>query len=229
MKKVFLGMIIFLGLSSLVVWAGKGLKSINIHYNNIKIIVDGVPVNTSVEPFIMPDGKVVASIEDIAKAFNKSIKYDSKTTTYYIGKQPSGTWNYLSDLKPLNWDGDFRYNPKKTGTIISIASKEYTYGIQTDSSKYRETYVEYNLNGEYTRLTGEVGIDDRERGHKVSGSFFIYLDDNLIYEQSNVTPGAFPIPIDLDITNSIRLKLVTVCDKKGDSGLLNWANITIER
>ena len=80
---------------SIVALAAKGPANITVTYNNIKLVVEGVTVTPSVEPFILKDGKIGVSAEDIAKALGKEIKYDTKTSTLFIGRQPSGSWCYL--------------------------------------------------------------------------------------------------------------------------------------
>ena len=134
---------------SIIVFATKGPANITVTYNNIKLVIDGITITPNVEPFILKDGKIAVSAEDIAKAFGKEIKYDAKTSTLYIGKQPSGSWCYLSDKQPLQWKGKYILNPGEIGKPFSIAGKDYIKGIKLGCSKYDDfSEIEFNLSGE---------------------------------------------------------------------------------
>jgi hypothetical protein len=224
-KTVIIAILIFLVLTSICwVWAAKGPVSISVTYNNLKIVVDGSQLQTTNEPFIMKNGKIFASIEDIAKALDKPTKYDTKSATLYVGKLPSKSWCYLSDLEPVQWDGEFERNPGEKGLPFSIAGKKYVKGFSTMSST-----IEYNLAGEYSQLTGQLGIDDRDRGSDLTGEFYIYVDDTLVYYAKEVKVGDFPKSFDIDVTNGIRLKIKAINSNNRWGLTFNWVNLILTR
>ena len=61
MKRHIPSIVILLVSISILAFASKGPAALNVNYNNLKIMVDGAPLQTSVEPFIMKDGKIAAS------------------------------------------------------------------------------------------------------------------------------------------------------------------------
>lgn len=217
----------FCVLVAVIASAAKGPSTMQITYNNIKVMVDGAPVALKCEPFIMKDGSIGGSLTELAKALNKDVYYDTKSATLYIGRQPSGTWCYLSDLVPLQYVGEFIMNPAESGKRFSIAGQDYIKGIQMYSID--DYYIEFNLAGQFVRMTGEVGIDDDEKGNDGQADVFIYCDDALKYYKRGIEVGDFATKFSIDVTNVIKLKLRAADNIGYGYFQINWADVILER
>lgn len=64
-------------------FASTGSKNVNIHYNNIQLIVNGRAVNTSAEPFIL-NGVTYVPLRDISTALNAEVEWDGTNNTIII-------------------------------------------------------------------------------------------------------------------------------------------------
>lgn len=70
------------------------VKTAQLHYNDIKLCVDGTYVQPSdasgnpVEPFII-DGTTYLPVRAVANAFGKEVDWDGNTKTVFLGKKPS--------------------------------------------------------------------------------------------------------------------------------------------
>lgn len=85
----------------------------------------------------------------------------------------------------------------------------------------------YNLNGQYTRLTGTVFVSkDSSNGANVS--FSVYLDEKLVQHVENITVETAPIALDIDVTGATTLR-ITTAHTEWPWGELCFANTRLEK
>ena len=80
----------------------------------------------------------------------------------------------------------------------------YTRSILVDPSNGPVAFVEYDVARKYTRLVGQVGLRD-DVSSAASYKIEIFVDGSQVYDQ---TIGLGQVtPIDLDLTNVLRLRI----------------------
>lgn len=85
-KRLWVPLVIFtviLGLNGLNAFASSGQKKIDASFNNIKIQVDGQPVTTSSEPFIVNNATYLP-LRDVSQALGLDVKWEPSTNTIHI-------------------------------------------------------------------------------------------------------------------------------------------------
>jgi hypothetical protein len=94
-----------------------------------------------------------------------------------------------------------------------IANVRYNKGIQLEDWHTGEHYAHFNLNGEYSHLTGLVGLDDKTStcygGGYGGNATVVFLGDDRVLQTTNVFPGDFPVEVNLDV-NGVRQLTVEV-------------------
>lgn len=119
---------------------------------------------------------------------------------------------YLADFRRLDDSNYYRFN---TGAA-AVSGTTYTRSVMINPRVRIPGYVEYDLARKYTRLEGILGVRDDATPSGLSMQFEIYADGVLIAGHS-IEIGQ-TIPIDLDITNALRLRLqVTNVDREGNA------------
>lgn len=102
----------------------------------------------------------------------------------------------------------------------------YDGAVQYDASN--DAFGLYNLNGQYTRLTGTVFVSKgSDNGTNVS--FSIYLDEKLIQHVEGITVETAPIALDIDVTGATTLRIVTAHAEWDWTEDLCFANTSLER
>lgn len=232
---IIIGFLMAIILVSSVTYAATGQKSVKIFYNNIKIFIDGAQFTAKdtngkvIEPFTM-DGNTYLPVKSVANAFGKDVIWDSKKSSFYIGKkdrnQPD---NYLDKIQYSYYGSGYDRNRfyKINGTITDhlkndytngiILYDEYTYKVEDDKDS-AHIIIDYPLNSVYKNLTGKIvlpkkidiaglkKIDNIENTSAVDVLF--YADDKLLYKATNVT-NTMPFTFDLDIKGANKLTIKT--------------------
>lgn len=86
---------------------------------------------------------------------------------------------------------------------MKIGGKAYEYGVQFTEcaflapSKYYVAY--FNLNNDYSRLTGLIGLDDKT---DTSGEVTVYFgkEENELLDTLKINPGDLPTNVDIDVS-----------------------------
>lgn len=206
-----------------VVFAKEGAETINVIYDNIKIIIDGKEYNptdgngNTVEPFIY-NGTTYLPVRAIATAFDKEVDWEAQTSTVTLG---SKNYDWLDQMGFADYDTTWSIN-----TFSAIAAKtQMTDGMKYDrgikfylrDSIYSnggtvenndgtlECYqeVSYLLNGRYKSFEGVVSTN------KGDGSAVIkfYGDGKLLYTSPIVSEGMKSAKFDVDVENVKLLKI----------------------
>lgn len=194
-------------------------SSVNIEafYRDIKLFVDGVKVDpkdangAAVEPFIY-NGTTYLPVRAVGEAMGKTVSWDGKTSTVYVGEVP-GKDTYFTDIcKPYSQTNISFIDV--AGETMSMGGKKYYNGFYL----YNYGSVFYNLNGDYESMTFEVGSTNN-----YGGTIQIMVDDYLVEEihiKSNDLPKTVTVPLDYGLKLEIR--------KESGDGNLGLANIVVK-
>lgn len=227
LKKVFKGMsiksqgisfIVGFVISSLLfgtmAFASQGEQMINVMYDNIKIVIDGKPIPTtdaqgnSVEPFIY-NGRTYLPVRAVAEAVGKTVTWDGKTSTVYLGKTDGQTpVDNLTNLPVFKGDKlDFgsQVYTDNTGVVHQPADIVNNFS----GHYYSGTYL---LNMKYSRLKGNVSLLDRDKNTSEKLCLNIYGDNKLLYTSAVITAGAYPQDFDVDVSGVVQLRLAVTGD-----------------
>lgn len=183
--------------------------NIEVAYGGIKIFIDDdkiTPRDTNgkeVVPFIF-NGTTYLPVRAICDALDKPVSWDGKTKSIYIGKHSSDKpICFLSDLDPI------KYNNIR---IINIPKDNYgntyTIGIGKNSTAPRLTSSTYYVNGHYSKLKGNYILDYKYKNTKNEGVLKIFGDNQLLYQSDPVKSGDASIPVSVDISGVLKLKVV---------------------
>lgn len=182
-------------------------KSIEVIYNGIKVVVDGQLITFGkdlegnfVEPFIY-NGTTYLPVRSVGEALGKTVNWDNITQTVYIGVNSYET-NYMTDiLEPYKNNYTDIYNSKGSESF-DVAGTKYYNGFLMGGNT--DDYVLYNLNGEYSEITGVLGISSWIADNQ-SRPFNIYID-GVLYKSIELIPGNLPQEINIPVSGALQLK-----------------------
>lgn len=209
-----------------VAYATNATRTIQAVYNNIKLVVDGVPTTpkdsngTTVEPFIY-NGTTYLPVRAVGEALGKQVSWDGKTKTVYIGEAP-GQVTYLLDVcKPYE---SYEF---ETPTTFTMTGKTYSNGfVLTCNTIYTDGqgYAMFNLNGAYSTLEFDFGHVDGTDMYEDDGHYYFYLDGKLV---KTISPNAEDMVkhYKMSLNNALQMKIV--CDL-GNSAKYGFANVSVK-
>lgn len=208
MKKRILAALAALGViaTASAAWASTGSQNIQVIYRNIKLVVNGVPVQTSAEPFIY-NGTTYLPVRAVSEALGQDVSWDGETSTVYVGKQPEG--NYLTDIEPY-YKPDYYYTgffDSRTKTPLKTGGTAYgkISGAKVHSSD-DEAVVAWNLNGQYQTLSGLVGLDDNDDYNKDLVVEVTFEGDGYPLYTFTLSPGDLPKQVSFSVSGVLQLK-----------------------
>lgn len=138
----------------------------------------------------------------------------SGTMTLTVAAEMEGF--YLDELDPVN--GGYEYDEKE---VVMIAGKSYPHAIADDTDCYElEGRVEYNLGKGYRQLTATAGVGDNTSNADIVVHMEIYGDGRRLFE-SDLILGK-PVPVDVNVSNVLRLKIQWQIAQDGDSCYGNY-------
>ena len=220
MKKTLQGMAIgfLIGTMSIgtVAYAKSATENITVRYDNIKMVVDGVPLQSTtsggatVEPFIY-NGTTYLPVRAVSNAIGKQVTWDGATKTVYIGNIPKQEQYLMKVCPPYSTDyGYYSANGDVIdGTnVFSMAGKNYTNGFKVGfCSEEVGSEIFFNLNGKYERLEFDLGaVDDHMY---LPLMLKIYLDGNL-EEIIEMDATELPKHITVDLNNALQMRIEAV-------------------
>lgn len=219
--------------------------------NNIKIIVNGQEIVSEVQPFLKDD-RTMVPLRVISEALGATVAWDQETQTVTITtdsdlseQKPETPENDLtkdrlplSELKPVNETAGMVFyqnwgdNPDGPRGVFSINGKRYFDGIgmlnYPDSKG--NVMAEYQINGEYKKLTATVGASDIDATPNSGKTYLqIYGDDELLFTSKAFRYTDEPRDIDINITGVNVLRLVSYADKGVGVNDSVWANIMLHK
>lgn len=177
-------------------------RTITVQYSGIKLVIDGVEITpkdangTTVEPFIY-NGTTYLPVRAVGNAIGKQVTWDGNTQTVYLGEAP-GSRTWLMDVCP----------PYETHRLVTDAStfkmdgNTYTHGFY---SRLSGGYGLFNLNGQYSTLSCDIGHLDGDAGY--DRQVEIYLDGDLS-QVIEIPAEAMVKHVDIPLHNALQLKIV---------------------
>jgi hypothetical protein len=166
-KKLALLVGLILIISTVTAFAtGAVTKNIDVLYNNIKLVVDGKPIEfgedsagNKIEPFIY-NGTTYLPVRAVGEAIGKKVDWDGSNQTVYLGEKP-GEVNYMTEIiEPYDKHRLDTYKLNDTEKL-ELAGKTYKTGYRlghTDrDSLDRIGYAYFNLDGKYSEIECIVG------------------------------------------------------------------------
>ena len=202
LRDMVAGFMVAVLLSSITVWAATGTQNITITYRNIKLYIDGVlitpkdPNGNVVEPFIY-NGTTYLPIRAVGEAFGKEVHWDGDTSSVYVGQVPG---------KPL------REVPLYNKPYIDIGNAARFNASGND----RENHITFSFRGSDTNYVvyplNTLAASFKATLLPISGSgdtatYRIYGDDRLLYTSPSIGSGTPPIPIEVDVSGVMQLKI----------------------
>lgn len=221
MKKQILctGILIASIITSGVAFSKQAIETINVTYDNIKIMIDGKEYQpkdangNAVEPFIY-QGTTYLPVRAIANAFDKDVDWEALTSTVTLGSKNYDwldqmgyvdykTTSVRSTLKPIpagTTSNGIRYD---RGLKFELRADEYQE--DNDGSIYSYQDVEYLLNGKYRTFSGTFislcKYDDQSIIAK------IYGDGQLLYTSPIISYGTKATEFNIDVSDYKILKI----------------------
>lgn len=216
-------------LSATVVYA-QDASQIEVYYNDLKFMFDGVQKKPVVNQGFIHNGTTYVPLRFISEAFGKEVSWDGDNNTIWIGKK-QGESVLLSGMDYARVDGaaqnDYltfdKWNAKDDnkhvyGSELKIAGNAYSHGLGIYLGQHSNGWgsVDYNLKGNYTEIYGFVGIDDFSKNSNAEGILRIYGDGKEIYSSPALKGGDEPLRINLNIANVLKLRIKFESNQKND-------------
>ena len=206
-----------------------GDKTITVTYSDIKLIIDGKSVTPkdatgkTVEPFIF-EGTTYLPVRAVAEALGKEVAWDGNTNTVIIGanvetdtdKQPV----MLHNLKELRQERVF------TAPIKIMDNYDNTYNgfIRPRSTGLQDVkFIEYRLEGNYSKLKGRLILEDRSRSMKTEATYQFIVDGKTILTLEALQPGDKPYDFEVDLGkgNLLRIEATSTGMDWGTNAFVN--------
>lgn len=199
-------------------YAASVAKTIQVHYNGIKIYVNEKLISPkdgngkSVEPFIY-EGTTYLPVRAVSEALGKDVRWDGNTNSVYIGEpkvvDESMTW--LNELDYFNLQKDYVCEWK---ICPNDSFKDATGNFCTRAISFQflpsysnqVIYTDYLINKKYAKISGKfvLSYDYRSTGN---GCLKIYGDNKLLYTSEDMKGGVLPIDFDVDISGVEKLRI----------------------
>ncbi|GAW94142.1 stalk domain-containing protein [Calderihabitans maritimus] len=203
------------------------IRQVKVAYRGITIYVNGQPVDSPVEPFILVDEKrTMVPIRFVSEALGKQVVWDSQASAIYIGEPPAGTtveklpsdsFRFIDDMKVIRNVGPFYQQKTKP---FAIAGRLFSHGVavEIDEKERNKAEVVLDLNGQYSYMAGYIGVEDETRNS--SGSFIlsVYGNDVELYRSHQIKPSDYPFPVSLGNLENIKRLTIRVEWQPGGIG-----------
>jgi len=212
MKERFKGLIAGVLIGSVVaggsVFAAANYKTIDVLFDNIKIVIDGEEIEakdangTKVEPFVY-NGTTYLPVRAVGNAIGKEVSWDGVEKVVYLGAKPGNTENWLDVCGPYQYSKGEEYTLKEN-KYFTMSGKKYTNGFTLNTYRGSEGEALFNLDGRFKSLTFTVGhVDDTPDTNQTLN---IYLDGIIAYTtELKYDDVAKKITIPLD--NALQMKI----------------------
>lgn len=193
--------------------AGKLQKRKITVYSGVDIYVDDARLDARdangnpVEVFIY-NGTTYLPVRAVGEAVGKAVQWEAKTSSVYIGQHKSD--------KPAVWLDEFDYF-SSTNHALEKYSRDISDNLGTayEHVLYQEVagygYAStgdtvYQLNGQYSALSGTFFQSYRYRDDKSEKELKIYGDGELLYS-AKMSGGIRPVDFYVDLTGVLELKI----------------------
>jgi len=234
------GVLIGAMLTSGVAFAKQASETINVIYDNIKILIDGKEyqpkdVNGNVvEPFIYK-GTTYLPVRAIANAFDKEVDWEAQTSTVTLG---SKNYDWLDQMGYVDYEttgaaNSFSAIPSRTQTSdgkfqnrgIQFYLNDYDASRETEDGSSRcSQSISYLLNNNYKDFVGSfsyINNSNRSMPSKIT----IYGDGKVICNSPNLSYGMQTADFKVNVENVKILKIqVDYINSRSDNSYVsgNW-------
>ncbi len=184
--------------AALIVPAGATLSGKTIQVlTGADIFVDGIKMEPTdangnpVDTFVF-EGTTYIPLRAVSQSLGYNVKWDGENQRVYIGEVP-GEKQYLLSVCPPYQTDDY-----DTPTTMLMAGKKYANGFITYG------YALFNLNGQYSTLSFDVGHIDNTA--MKDSTLNIYLDGSLAFSidlSCEMLPQHYEIPLH----NALQMKI----------------------
>lgn len=212
-RDVFLGALIATLLFSLASPAFAALTTMSIEaFTGVKVyvndqLVDPRDANGNPVDVLVYNGTTYLPIRAVGNALGMAVQYDAATQSAYLGAHNSQIPAfYLDELDYFSGtkDSDFFTAAAMDDNLKQGHSRCITQDFERT----------YKLNGQYSRLTGNLFQEYDMRSDTIykDGGIWIYADGALAYakEFNENTTGFEPEAIDIDLRGVLELKVVFI-------------------
>lgn len=168
-------------------------------------LVDPRDANGNPVEVLVYNGTTYLPIRAVGNALGMAVQYDATTQSAYLGAHNSQTPAfYLDELDYFAGTKD-----KKFYTAAAMQDNLKQGHSRCITENFERTY---KLNGQYSRLTGNLFQEYEKRSDTIakSGGIWIYADGALAYarEFNEDITGFEPEPIDIDLRGVLELEVV---------------------
>ena len=217
-KKVYVQLLgatvlaLILGCTS--VMAKQSTENIQVSYSNIKMVVNGVPVEpkdangSKIEPFIY-NGTTYLPVRAVGDAFGQQVTWDGNTKTVYIGDAPNSNM-YLTDVcPPYESSDECTTYLSSNGDSFKMSGESYSNGF----TFYADNATAYfNLNGKYKTLSFYLGKEDTTGYSYDSNGKITFIVDGKTIGEFDVNAHEIPKKISIPLNNGLQLKIVATSE-----------------
>jgi hypothetical protein len=214
-KGFVLGFITCAMLTGSVAYAATGTQ-IEVYFSSLKYMFDGVEKKPTEGQGFIYNGTTYVPLRFIGESVGKDVNWDGDTQTIWVGKK-QGSFKYLSDIEYARFSGsettNLTFNQTNNRKLLKIAGNTYQNGISFNVSQKVPT-LDYNLNGNYSRLTGIIGVDDETKNSGNTGILKIIGDGKELYSNNNLIGGNNPLNLDINVSGVLKLQIVVQTDRK---------------
>ena len=231
LQGLFVGVLIGALLTGGLVFAKTGTEMIEVTYQNVKLYVDGVLITPKdangniVEPFVSK-GTTYLPVRALSEALGKNVRWDGSTGSVIVGLMP-GNVVYLEDvIQPYQTEGDYWLaDISKTDRNIPIAGVKYYHGVANGDwggvwgnrpSSGTVVAGYYNLNSQYSQLSGMYGPCDDGAADECKISFY---GDGRLIRTFEFKKNDMPKDFSVDLSGVLQLKIELVGT---NASIVNW-------
>ncbi|MDB5053563.1 MAG: hypothetical protein JWM44_1613 [Bacilli bacterium] len=228
-KSFVIGFLCCALLSATVAYAEES-SQIEVYFNNIKFMFDGVEKKPIVNDGFIYNGSTYVPLRFVSEALGKDVLWDGDNNTIWVGRKEGNSvlLNSLAyarldgvaqqdGLSFNRWNGNDDYK-HLYGSEFSIADETYSHGLGLYIGKYLDNWgsIDYNLNGNYKRMYGYIGIDDFTKNSNSSGIVRVFGDGKEIYTSPKIKGGDLPLEMDANLTGVLKLRIKFESNQKDE-------------
>ena len=211
MRKIFISTLILV----LFLFLNHSLLLASGMTGGIKILVNGVQMETSVEPFIHDEGVTMVSLRDLSEALGFTVAWDNSNNTVSITNDMisnANVWDdrlriQIEDLRVIRNVGPFY---ERQINNYHIAGRFFGSGIAVTMEADDKTELVLDLNRNYLTFGGYFGVDDSTMNSFGAYTLRILGDDRELFLSDLVRPSDYPryiAPGRIDLTYVNRLTI----------------------
>lgn len=154
-------------------------------------------------------------------------------TFQYTTNTPESNKVYLSDMKiktflngwgPVEYDRSNGEKDVRDGRAMNIEGSFFSKGLGV----HADSYVEYELKGEFTKFQSYIGLDDENNGGSVI--FEVFGDGKSLYKSGLIKDNTRPQYVSVDVTGvqNLGLRVYKATNGNGNDHA-NWAEAAVLR